>query len=148
MRNGLARGCSCGPALIRSVRTRAFRTLCAVSASLSFESPPLGLAVCACTFVHKRRQPAQAARFTFGISYDILERRISNQATNLKKLVGWRTITGLGIYSEWWQAFGWDQLHFDFPPRTTALGVTGFVSQNILIPQLHTNLRCDIRQII
>ncbi len=57
-------------------------------------------------------------------------------------------VSGLGINVERRQTLGRGQLNLDFSPSAIVPGVARFVSQDILIAQLQSNLGGDIRQFI
>ena len=64
------------------------------------------------------------------------------------RLLGGHEIAGFCINGKGREPFGWPHLDLDLSPRAIVLRVTWFVSQNILVSQLHPDL-CDyIRQFV
>src|ERR1700730_17182037 len=55
-------------------------------------------------------------------------------------LLGWRVVAGLSKDVEGWEPFGRLEFDFDLPPETIALCIARFVSQDILVTELHPDL--------
>ena len=59
-----------------------------------------------------------------------------------------RVIAGSSVNVERREALGWAKLDLDFAPPRVVSVIARFVSQNILISQLHADLGRNVRQII
>src|SRR6266481_823440 len=55
-------------------------------------------------------------------------------------------VPGLGINIEGRKSLGWPQFDLDLPPGAVVSRVARFVSEDILISELHSDLRGNIRQ--
>src|SRR5580704_5430491 len=62
-------------------------------------------------------------------------------------LFGGSVVSGPGVNLDGRQSFGRVQLHLDLPPDATVMGILRFISEDILVAQLGSDLRCDIGQI-
>ena len=78
------------------------------------------------------------------------------KADAFRACVGQRLIQGLfsrgvisrpGVNLDGRQSLGREQLHFDLPPAAVVARILWFISEDVLVAQLHSNFGSDIRQI-
>src|SRR5207245_5333155 len=62
-------------------------------------------------------------------------------------LLSRRVVSRLGVNVEGRKPFGGEQLDFDFPPGAIVTCIAWFISQDILVTQLHSNLGGNIGHI-
>src|ERR1700680_933898 len=58
-----------------------------------------------------------------------------------------RVVARLSVNVERWKSFGREQLNFDFSPGTIVTHIAWFISEDILVTQLHSNFGGDVGKI-